>query len=99
VVCRAQEATAEVEEIARQYDASLFKNDAAFLDKVFDDEGTFIDEQGKVYGKKQWRTVLDEFTFETGKSLDRSFRSVAESMIEVGIWEKSLTSILPSSTY
>jgi uncharacterized protein (TIGR02246 family) len=91
VPCEAQDLTAEVEEVAKQYDAALLKKDADFLDKLFDEEGNFVDEQGKLFDKKQWRAELDKVNFATGKSLERSFRRVGDSVIEVGIWEATGT--------
>jgi hypothetical protein len=84
--CQAQDAAAEVAKVAEQYDAALLKNDSAFLDRLFDEAGMFIDHEGKVFNKKEYR-ALPAVAYETGKSLDRSFRIVGPLVIETGVWE------------
>lgn len=83
-----QEAKAEITRLSAVYDAAIKAKDAKALARLFDDAGTFIDQDGAVLNK---RGAIASFTKVPGtclssKSSIRSIRVLGGIVIETGTW-------------
>lgn len=87
----AQDGITEVQILAKQYDTALLQHDMDFLHNIFDDDGTFIDDTGRVLSKKEVLAELASTKFQFAQSVDREFRAVGGAVVETGIWEAAGT--------
>jgi Protein of unknown function (DUF3225). len=77
----------EVTKQLEAYDAALKDRDENKLGQLFDDDGRFINDEGRALDKKGY--IADFFkdkTYESASSTDVTTRVVGNMVIQTGIW-------------
>ena len=84
---RADDAKDEIIRLSKAYDAAIKARDAQALDKILDDDGQFIHEDGRLVNKRQ---VIAEYTgkevYESVTMEEHSVRVLGETAVETGRW-------------
>jgi ketosteroid isomerase-like protein len=78
----------EVENASKSYDAAIRAGDLKALDALFDDEGDFIEADGKTYDKQGYLPhFVDGRTWETTASTETKLRVMSDTVvIETGLF-------------
>lgn len=73
----------EIEKAAKAYDTAIAAGDAEALGALLDDDGHFVDEEGRLHDKKQHiGAYLDEKrTWESAESSERTLRVVSPAVV------------------
>jgi ketosteroid isomerase-like protein len=77
----------EVTKQLEAYDAALKDRDENKLGQLFDDDGRFINDEGRALDKKGYiADFVKDKTYESASSTDVTTRVVGNMVIQTGIW-------------
>lgn len=78
----------EIENASQAYDAAIRAGDLTAIEKLFDDDGSFIEADGQAYDKRGYLPhFVEERTWETTSSTETKFRILSDTVvIETGLF-------------